>query len=330
MPAPNFDVSFALSAPFRGQKQLSTIMKSYPLNGLVAATHSPFHADGSLNLAIVEKQAAHLTANGVQFAFICGSTGESHSLTVEERRALAARWMEVTRGSALKVIVHVGTNCLTDARALAAHAQSVGAAAVSALAPSYFKPRSVASLVDCCAEIAGGCPELPFFYYDIPVLTGFTLPMPEFLATARERIPNLAGIKFTNADLMMFQQTLRFDGGAFSIPWGLDEILLAALALGATGAVGSTYNFAAPIYHRVMAAFTRGDLPAARAEQFRAVQLITLLASRGYMGGAKATMKMLGVDVGPARLPNGSLNVEQQAALRADLEQLGFFEWIKR
>lgn len=330
MPAPNFDVSFALSAPFRGQKQLSTIMKSYPLNGLVAATHSPFHADGSLNLAIVEKQAAHLTANGVQFAFICGSTGESHSLTVEERRALAARWMEVTRGTTLKVIVHVGTNCLTDAHALAAHAQSVGAAAVSALAPSYFKPRSVASLVDCCAEIAGGCPELPFFYYDIPVLTGFTLPMPEFLATARERIPNLAGIKFTNADLMMFQQTLRFDGGAFSIPWGLDEILLAALALGATGAVGSTYNFAAPIYHRVMAAFTRGDLPAARAEQFRAVQLITLLASRGYMGGAKATMKMLGVDVGPARLPNGSLNVEQQAALRADLEQLGFFEWIKR
>ena len=305
-------------------------MKTYPLTGLVAATHSPFHADGSLNLAIVEAQAAHLQASGVQFAFICGSTGESHSLTVEERRALAGRWLEVTRGAALKVIVHVGTNCLTDARALAAQAQQLGAVAVAALAPSYFKPRSVASLVDCCAEIAGGCPELPFFYYDIPVLTGFTLPMPDFLTQARDRIPNLAGIKFTNPDLMMFQQCLRFDGGAFSVPWGCDEYLLAALALGATGAVGSSYNFAAPVYHRVIAAFERGDLAAARDAQYQSVQLIALLASRGYMGAAKATMKMLGVDVGPARLPNGSLNAEQQDVLRADLEQLGFFDWVKR
>lgn len=303
-------------------------MKSYPLTGLVAATHSPFHADGSLNLTIVEKQAAHLSTNGVKFAFICGSTGESHSLTVDERRALAVRWMEVTRSSSLKVIVHVGTNCLTDARALAVHAQSVGAAAVSALAPSYFKPRSVPSLVDCCAEIASGCPELPFFYYDIPALTGFTLPMPDFLTQARDRIPNLAGIKFTNSDFMMFQQTLRFDGGAFSVPWGCDEYLLAALALGATGAVGSSYNFGAPIYHRVIAAFERGDLKAARDAQFQSVQLIALLASHGYMGAAKATMKLLGVDVGPARLPNGSLNAEQQAALRKDLEALGFFDWV--
>lgn len=304
-------------------------MKAYPLTGLVAATHSPFHADGSLNLAVVEKQAAHLAASGVNFAFICGSTGESHSLTLEERRALAVRWMEVTRGSKLKVVVHVGTNCLADARTLAAQAQELGAVAVAALAPSYFKPRSVASLVDCCAEIAGGCPDLPFFYYDIPVLTGFTLPMPEFLTQARDRIPNLAGIKFTNSDLMMFQQCLRFDGGAFSVPWGCDEYLLAALALGATGAVGSSYNFAAPVYNRVIAAFERGDLPAARDEQFRSVQLIALLASRGYMGAAKATMKMLGVDVGPARLPNGSLSAEQRATLRADLEKLGFFEWVK-
>ena len=114
------------------------------------------------------------------------------------------------------------------------------------------------------------------------------------------------------------------------MPWGCDEYLLAALALGATGAVGSSYNFAAPVYHRVIAAFERGDLAAARDAQYQSVQLIALLASRGYMGAAKATMKMLGVDVGPARLPNGSLNAEQQDVLRADLEQLGFFDWVKR
>jgi len=304
-------------------------MRKFPITGLVAATHTPFHADGSLNLTVVEQQAAHLLKNNVKFAFICGTTGESHSLTIEERRALAVRWMEVARGSELKVIVHVGTNCLADARALATHAQSLGAAAISALAPSYFKPRTVAALVDCCAEIASDAPELPFFYYDIPSFTGITLSSADFLAQARERIPNLAGIKFTNPDLMAFQECLRFDDGAFEIPWGCDEYLLAALALGATGAVGSTYNFAAPIYHRVLRAFATGDFATARAEQFHSVQLVAALASRGYMGAAKATMQMLGMDVGPARLPHGTLSAEQQNSLRADLEKLGFFDWIK-
>ena len=79
-------------------------MKSYPLTGLVAATHTPFHADGSLHLAIVEKQAAHLLANGVKFAFIGGSTGESHSLALEERRALAVRSHLIAKGIRFKVV----------------------------------------------------------------------------------------------------------------------------------------------------------------------------------------------------------------------------------
>src|SRR5689334_4821596 len=108
------------------------------LTGLIAATHTPFHSDGSLNLAVVEAQAAHLLQHGITAAFIGGTTGESHSLTLDERRALAERWIEVTRGTKLKVIVHVGGNCLADARALATQAQKIGAAAISALAPSYF------------------------------------------------------------------------------------------------------------------------------------------------------------------------------------------------
>jgi N-acetylneuraminate lyase len=304
-------------------------MTKFPIAGLVAAPHTPFHPDGSLNLAIVEKQAAHLLANQVSFAFICGTTGESHSLNLDERRALAIRWMEVARGSALKVIVHVGSNCLTDARVLAAQAQSLNAAAISSLAPSYFKPGHVAALVDCCADIARAAPDLPFFYYDIPVLTGLSLSLPDFLVQARARIPNLAGLKFTNPDLMVFQQCLHFEGGALSIPWGCDEALLAALALGASGAVGSTYNFAAPIYHRLCKAFAAGDLNAARAEQFRSVQLVSLLASRGFMGAAKSVMKMLGVDVGPARLPHTNLNRDEQAALQNDLTKLGFFDWLR-
>ena len=95
-------------------------MKSFPqLTGLVAAAHTPFTQDTSLHLAGVEKQAAHFLKNKIHLAFIGGSTGESHSLTTDERRQLAQRWLEVARGTPLQVIVHVGSNCLTDAAALA-------------------------------------------------------------------------------------------------------------------------------------------------------------------------------------------------------------------
>src|SRR5262249_54096156 len=152
-----------------------------------------------------------------------------------------------TRGTDLRLIVHVGSNCLADARALAAQARSLGATAIAALAPSYFKPGSVDALIACCAEIAGAAPDVPFYFSAFPSMTGVRRPIPEFLANAPDRIPTLAGLKFTNPDLMAFQACLRAGDGRFDILWGVDESLLAALALGAEGAVGSTYNFAAPI-----------------------------------------------------------------------------------
>jgi N-acetylneuraminate lyase len=299
------------------------------IHGLVAAAHTPFRPDGSLNLAAVEKQAGHLRASGVGAAFIAGTTGESHSLTVEERLALARRWSEVARGSGLRLVVHVGANCLADARTLAAQAQQLGADAVAALAPSYFKPRSVDALAACCAEVAAAAPELPFYFYDIPSMTGVSLSMPDFLAVAAERVPSLAGLKFTNPDLMAYQRCLNANQGRFDVLWGLDEYLLAALALGAAGAVGSTYNFAAPIYQRMMTALGRGALAAARAEQYRSVRLIDLLAGVGFIPAAKAVMAMLGVDVGPARLPLSNLTEEQTGRLRSSLEGMGFFEWVR-
>lgn len=298
------------------------------LHGLIAATHTPFDAQGHLSLATVEKQAVHLLRVGVKTVFIGGTTGESHSLTVAERLALAQRWSEVVRGSELRLVIHVGANCLADARTLAAQAHTLGAGAISALAPSYFKPRSLEALIACAADVAGAAPEVPFYFYDIPGMTNVSFSMPDFLAQAPARVPTLAGIKFTNPDLMAYQRCLHAEGGRFDIPWGVDEYLLAALALGAVGAVGSSYNFAAPIYLRLAKAYAEGDHATAKMEQYRSVQLIEVLARYGYMGAAKAVMGMLGVEVGPPRLPNMPLTEEQRQKLRAELDSLGFFEWV--
>ncbi|MBM4061222.1 MAG: N-acetylneuraminate lyase [Planctomycetes bacterium] len=302
-------------------------MNPFRIRGLCAATHTPFAADGSLHLAAVEVQRDHLLARGVGQVFVGGSTGESHSLSLAERLALTERWTAAAKGTQLCVVVHVGSNCLTDAAELAAHAQRHGAAALGMLAPSYWKPRTVADLVACCELVARAAPALPFYFYDIPALTGVHLPMAEFLALAAPRIPNLNGIKFTNPDLMAYQLALRAGGGRFDLPWGCDEFFLAALALGAAGAVGSTFNFAPGVYQRLQAAFAAGDLATARAEQFRSVQLVEVLARRGYLGCAKALMVHLGVPVGPARLPNGNPDAAAVRAMFGELEQIGFFAW---
>jgi len=306
-----------------------TIPDSSRLHGLVAATHTPFHADGSLNLSIVERQAALMVKWEVGAVFVGGTTGESSSLTLDERRALAQRWSEVVRGTALRLVVHVGANCLEDARILAAQAEQLGAHAIAAVAPCYFKPRDLDTLIASMARVAAAAPATPFYYYDIPPMTGLSHSMPDFLERAPAHIPTLAGLKFTNSDLMSYQYVLRAGGGKWDVPFGFDEHMLGALAMGARGAVGSGFNFAAPIYQRLLRAFAAGDLATAREEQFRGVQLIKLFVGYGYMGAAKATMQMLGVDVGPARLPNTSLDATQSAKLRSELEALGYFDWIR-
>lgn len=293
-----------------------------PLRGLVAAVHTPLNSQGELALDAVEKQAAWMLNQSVHTVFIGGSTGESHSLSLDERIALANRWRDVRKGSALRLVVHVGCNCLNDAQTLAKHAQSIGADALSALSPSYFKPRSLESLIDCCASIAQAAPNLPFYFYDIPVLTGVNFSMPKFLSLASKTIPNLVGLKFTNSDLAAYLQCLQLDNQKWDLPWGIDEHLLGALATGAQGAVGSTYNFAAPIYHRIIEAFQQGDFQRARQEQLKSIQLIECLASFGYMAAAKATMEYLGIPVGPPRLPNSSLTPEQQRELYSRLDSI--------
>lgn len=291
-----------------------------PIHGLVAAVHTPFHTDGSLALHAVEKQAEWMLSQHVHTVFVGGSTGESHSLTLDERLALAKRWSEVRHGTPLRLIIHVGCNCLNDAKELAAQAQNLRADALSALSPSYFKPRSLDSLIDCCAAIASAAPKLPFYFYDIPVLTGVNFSMPKFLAQASRSIPNLVGLKFTNSDLAAYLQCLQLDNARWDLPWGIDEHLLGALATGAKGAVGSTYNFAAQIYHRLIAAFEQSDLQRARLEQLSSVQLIECLANYGYMAAAKSTMEYLGVPVGPPRLPNTSLSQAQHQELHQRLD----------
>lgn len=293
------------------------------LTGLVAAPHTPLHADGRLRLDTIERQAEHLVETGLRGAFVCGTTGESHSLTVEERQQVAERWVAVSAGR-FPVVVHVGHNCLTDARTLAAHAQRVGADAVAAAAPCFFRPATVSELTDACAAVAGAAPGLPFYYYDIPSMTGVTVSAAALLERGQEYVPNLAGVKFTNSDLITLQECLAL-GDAFDVVFGYDEMLLAGLALGVRGAVGSTYNFAAPLYHRLLAAFQAGDLATARGLQRQSVALIRVLQCFGGVRASKALMGLLGIDCGPVKPPLAPMTPAEVVQLYESVRHLDIF-----
>jgi N-acetylneuraminate lyase len=279
---------------------------------------------------VVAVQAAFLAANGIRAVFVTGTTGECHSLTCNERLALFDAWAAAGPAHGLTVIGHVGGNSIEDARTLARCARDRQFSAISTLPPSYFKPATLADLIDWCAAIAAEAPDLPFYYYDIPSMSGVSFPIERLLVEAPARIPNFAGAKFTNLDLVSYRRCLDVAGDRFDLPWGTDEALLAALATGARGAVGSTYNWAPRLYVSLIDAFTRGDLEEARRLQSISIAMIDAIAATGFMGTAKALMCRLGVPVGPARSPLTNPSPAGMEALLSRLDDLGFGGWGAR
>lgn len=305
-------------------------MSVFPkLKGLIAAPFTPMHKDGSLNISAIDAYVELLIEQGIAGAFICGTTGEGFSMTVQERNAVADAWVKASNGR-LKIIVHVGSLCQQDAMALAAHAQECGAYGIASIAPCFYKPSCVEDLVSFFAPIAASAPKLPFYYYNMPSMSGVSLPVEKFLEIGGKQIPNLAGIKFTHNNLMEMNQCINFEGGKYDILHGYDEILICGLALGAKAGVGSTYNYAGKIYNALLDAFEAGDLAKARELQMYSVEIVKVIIKYGGgVRGGKAIMNLLGIECGECRTPMNKFTADEYAELKKDLEAIDFFNKIK-
>lgn len=298
------------------------------LTGLIAAPHTPFAADFSLNLAAVDRQADHLAKTGVKGVFVGGTTGECHSLSTSERIELFEAWGMAAKAYGLINVAHVGHNNLPDVRALVEAAQDSGADAIGAMAPIFFKPASVDELITWFELLTGAARKLPFYFYDIPGMTGVSLDTADFLRQGRERLPSLVGVKFTNPDQDLLRECIRVEDGAFDLLYGTDEKLVEGLEIGCRGAVGSSYNFAANLYHPLIEAHKAGNHEKAGMWQDRSIRTIDTLQPHGYLPAAKTVMEMIGVPCGPPRPPLQELNKEEKTKVRMELESLGFFSWI--
>lgn len=298
------------------------------IEGLIAAAFTPFHEDGSLNLGMIPVLVDKLVQDGLNGIFVCGSNGEGPNMTIEERMQVTEEFVKAANGR-LMIIVHVGHSSISESKKLAAHAAAIGADAISSVAAFYFKPTSVESLADCMAEIASGAPNLPFYYYHIPTLTGVGMDMVEFLKYAGAIIPNLAGIKYTASTIHEYQSCLEFEQGKFDVLFGYDELLLPALSVGAAGAIGSTYNFAAPEYLKTVELFKQRDTDASRKNHAFMVETIRIFARYPSIPAQRAIMKMLGYDLGPCRLPLVAFSEAQYEKLYNELNEISFFERVQ-
>lgn len=280
------------------------------LTGLIAAPHTPFDANGEVNYPVIDRIAEHLIAQGVKGAYVCGTTGEGIHCSVEERKKIAERWVAASRGQ-LSITLHTGALSIADALELSRHAETLDIFATSVIGPCFFKPSTVDDLVEYCRIIAAAAPSKGFYYYHSG-MSGLSLDMEQFLIAAADKIPNLSGMKFNSADMYEFQRCLRVNNRQFDIPFGVDEFLPAGLACGAVGAVGSTYNYAAPLYHRLIDSFNRGDHQDVAACMDKVIAIIRVLVQYGGVAAGKLAMQLHGIDVGDPRRPLRPMTSEQK------------------
>lgn len=294
---------------------------------LIAAVYTPMSQDCSLNTSIVNQYAYYLNKNKISGVFINGSTGDFVSLTTQERKDITLAWSSC-KTKDLYLIDHVGDPSLEVAKDLAKHA-SDKADAIAVLAPFYFRIDSLDKLIYYCKEVSASAPNIPFYYYHIPSLSGAKIDILSFLKRASKEIPQFAGIKFTDNQLIDFLHCKNYSLEEYNILFGYDELFLPSLSLGANSWVGSTYNHLAPIYFKIKEYFDHGQMEKAANLQTKAIRFVEILnAKGGFNGVGKYFMKYLGVDCGPSRFPHINLEKKSELEIVNSLKALGVIEYL--
>ena len=302
--------------------------KKTNFNGLIAAGFSPFHKNGSVNTKVIPAFVNYLIENGIRGFYLMGSTGEGLLLKVSDRIKITEAYIEAIDGR-VPVIVNVSHNSYAISNELTKHAVEAGADGVSATLQSYYPITSLDQLICGIEKIAGCQDSIPFMYYHIPGKTGLHFKMHLLLDKLGDRLPQLGGIKFTSPALNDFMLCSRLYGDRYQMLFGVDELFLPALAMGADTFIGSTYNFMPSIYQTIIRDYQNGNRQDANKNYFRITQIIDTFLQYDGLAAQKAIMKMIGHDFGETKSPVLPLSSKNYDQLHAELDQLGFFNELK-
>ncbi|MBN1249298.1 MAG: dihydrodipicolinate synthase family protein, partial [Anaerolineae bacterium] len=238
-------------------------------------------------------------------------------LSVSERRLVTEVVVDQVAGR-VPVIVHVGAVATRDAVALARHAQDLGADGVASILPPFG--RSVDETLTHYETIAAAAPDVGFY----PYLFGGETDAVSLMQRVRERIPNVAGAKYTGPDMYELHAIVELGGEGWTIFSGMDQQCVFAAMFGAAANIGSTLNLMPGVYREIHLSYEAGDLIRARDLQLQANGVTRVLQRFGIFGALFEALKYLGLDCGVPRLPRAPLPAERRAAFYEALVAAGF------
>jgi 4-hydroxy-tetrahydrodipicolinate synthase len=269
--------------------------------GVVTAMITPFDAGGALDLDAARDLARFLVANGNDGLVVAGTTGESPTLTDDEKLSL---WAAVAEAVTVPVVAGSGTNDTAHSVHLTVEATKLGVAGVLALCPYYNRPSQAG--IEAHLRAVAAATELPVMIYDIPIRTGRKIATPTLLRLARE-VPNVLALKDAAGSPAETARVIAEAPGGFEVYSGDDGLTLPLLAVGAVGLVGVATHWCGVDVAEMLDCWAKGDTDGARRVNAR------LLESWAFETGdeapnpipAKTMLREMGLAVGECRLPMG-------------------------
>jgi 4-hydroxy-tetrahydrodipicolinate synthase len=279
---------------------------------------TPFSQDGQVDYAVAEQLAEYLVTHGSDGLVLCGTTGESPTLTWDEEYQLFQVVKQAIAGRA-KILAGTGSNSTHEAIEATRKAANLGLDGTLQVVPYYNKPPQE-GLYEHFKAIATAVPELPVMLYNVPGRTGQTL-LPETVARLAD-LSNVVSLKDAGGNLDLTSQVRRLTPPDFDIYSGDDSLTLPMLAIGAVGVVSVASHIAGDLLKQMIGAFFQGQPQAATEIHLKLMPLFKALFATTSPIPVKAALRLQGWSVGSTRLPLSAVPPEVEVELKTVLTHL--------
>lgn len=287
--------------------------------GAGVAIITPMTETGAVNYPKLEEILEYQIANGTDAIIICGTTGESSTLSHEEHLE-AIRFTAEKVAGRIPVIAGTGSNCTETAIYLSQEAEKYGVDGVLLVTP-YYNKATQKGLIAHFTKIANSI-KIPAILYNIQSRTGVNIA-PETMAYLAKNVENIVGVKEASGNISQIAKIAELCGESFDIYSGNDDQVVPLLSLGGKGVISVLSNIAPRETHDIVAKFMDGDVKGSCELQLRALPLIEKLFCEVNPIPVKAAMNMLGWEVGPLRMPLSEMEEEHQKELKAAMDAFG-------
>lgn len=278
------------------------------LEGVVSALVTPFDDGDNIREDSIRRIINYNLKNGVSGFYVCGSTGESLLLTLDERKRILEIVKDEVKDRAF-IIANIGCMGTKFSIELAKHAEETGVDAISSFPPIYYK-FSFDEIKQYYFDIANSV-NVPLIIYYIPSFTNVEMSLENFSELLEHK--NIIGVKFTSMNLFMLERIKALSNK--TIFNGFDEVFLGGLSLGADGMIGSTCNIVPAIIRAIYDSFRSKEMEKAYIYQQKLNEIINDIKDFGIIPATKAILSLIGIECGKPRKPFKALEEEEIARL---------------